>query len=204
MKSWYTCSFLIHVLEHPSLFAQVILVGHDFGGACIAYAMELFPFRIAKAIFIAAAMLTNGQNTLDMFSQQVSLLICCLICASEIQILKLLVLESIAYVFELCRTFKFKSPWTLSFKECTELVLAIFLCFFWSKLLVYSRTASFPIIPTFPSSWAFSWLQTLEIQMIDQNILLKSTYIPGSRFRGILPFLRAYSKIFWKNIVFFP
>lgn len=59
------------------LFIQVILVGHDFGGACIAYAMELFPFRIAKAIFIAAAMLTNGQNTLDMFSQQVSLIICC-------------------------------------------------------------------------------------------------------------------------------
>lgn len=56
---------------------QVILVGHDFGGACIAYAMELFPFRIAKAIFIAAAMLTNGQNTLDMFSQQVFMLICC-------------------------------------------------------------------------------------------------------------------------------
>ncbi|XP_022954463.1 putative methylesterase 11, chloroplastic [Cucurbita moschata] len=49
---------------------KVILVGHDFGGACIAYAMELFPFRISKAIFIAAAMLSNGQNTLDMFSQQ--------------------------------------------------------------------------------------------------------------------------------------
>lgn len=49
---------------------KVILVGHDFGGACISYAMELFPSKIAKAIFIAAAMLTSGQNTLDMFSQQ--------------------------------------------------------------------------------------------------------------------------------------
>ena len=72
-------------------------MGHDFGGACIAYAMELFPFRIAKAIFIAAAMLSNGQSTLDMFSHQVSLLI-------WIEILKLLVLEGMAHVFELCCT----------------------------------------------------------------------------------------------------
>ncbi|GLU01801.1 hypothetical protein SLE2022_190850 [Rubroshorea leprosula] len=49
---------------------KVILVGHDFGGTCISYAMELFPIKIAKAVFIAAAMLTNGQSTLDMFSQQ--------------------------------------------------------------------------------------------------------------------------------------
>ncbi|XP_065855153.1 putative methylesterase 11, chloroplastic [Euphorbia lathyris] len=49
---------------------KVILVGHDFGGACISYAMELFPSRISKAVFIAAAMLTTGQSTLDMFSQQ--------------------------------------------------------------------------------------------------------------------------------------
>ncbi|KAK8693255.1 hypothetical protein V6N13_070848 [Hibiscus sabdariffa] len=49
---------------------KVILVGHDFGGACISYAMELFPFKIAKAVFVAAAMLTNGQSTLDMFSLQ--------------------------------------------------------------------------------------------------------------------------------------
>lgn len=48
-------------------------MGHDFGGACISYAMELFPPKISKAIFITAAMLTNGQSTLDMFSQQVSL-----------------------------------------------------------------------------------------------------------------------------------
>lgn len=50
---------------------QVILVGHDFGGACISYAMESFPSKISKAVFIAAAMLTNGQSTLDMFSKQV-------------------------------------------------------------------------------------------------------------------------------------
>ncbi|KAK7295475.1 hypothetical protein RJT34_18384 [Clitoria ternatea] len=49
---------------------KVILVGHDFGGACISYAMEMFPLKISKAVFIAAAMLTSGQSTLDIISQQ--------------------------------------------------------------------------------------------------------------------------------------
>lgn len=49
---------------------KVILVGHDFGGVCISYAMELFPSKIAKAVFIAASMLKSGQSTLDMFSQK--------------------------------------------------------------------------------------------------------------------------------------
>ncbi|KAL3525842.1 hypothetical protein ACH5RR_014214 [Cinchona calisaya] len=49
---------------------KVILVGHDIGGTCISYAMELFPSKISKAVFIAAAMLTSGQSTLDMFSQK--------------------------------------------------------------------------------------------------------------------------------------
>ncbi|XP_026386483.1 putative methylesterase 11, chloroplastic [Papaver somniferum] len=49
---------------------KVILVAHDLGGACISYVMELFPLKVAKAIFVAAAMLTSGQSTLDMFTQQ--------------------------------------------------------------------------------------------------------------------------------------
>lgn len=49
---------------------KVILVGHDFGGACISYAMELFPSKISKAVFVAATMLTSGQSALDIFSQQ--------------------------------------------------------------------------------------------------------------------------------------
>lgn len=58
-------------LLSSSYFMQVIVVGHDFGGACISYAMELFQSKISRAIFIAAAMLTSGQSTLDMFSQKV-------------------------------------------------------------------------------------------------------------------------------------
>lgn len=49
---------------------KVILVAHDFGGACLSYSMELYPSKISKAVFIAAAMLTSGQSTLDMFSQK--------------------------------------------------------------------------------------------------------------------------------------
>ena len=50
-------------------------MGHDFGGACISYVMEFFPSKISKAIFIAAAMLKDGQSILDMFSQQVPLFV---------------------------------------------------------------------------------------------------------------------------------
>ncbi|KAI3669949.1 hypothetical protein L6452_41457 [Arctium lappa] len=61
---------LTDFLEKLADGEKVILVGHDFGGACISYAMELFPSKIAKAIFIAASMLKSGQSTLDMFSQK--------------------------------------------------------------------------------------------------------------------------------------
>ncbi|XP_042502688.1 putative methylesterase 11, chloroplastic [Macadamia integrifolia] len=61
---------LTSFLEKLGNGEKVILVGHDFGGACISYAMELFPFKVAKAVFIAAAMLISGQSALDMFSQQ--------------------------------------------------------------------------------------------------------------------------------------
>ncbi|GFY82931.1 methyl esterase 11 [Actinidia rufa] len=49
---------------------KVILVGHDFGGTCISYAMELFPHKVSKAVFVAATMLTSEQSTLDILSQK--------------------------------------------------------------------------------------------------------------------------------------
>ncbi|XP_020591192.1 putative methylesterase 11, chloroplastic [Phalaenopsis equestris] len=61
---------LTSFLENLGDTDKVILVGHDFGGACISYAMEALPTKIAKAVFLAAAMLKDGQNTLDMFSHQ--------------------------------------------------------------------------------------------------------------------------------------
>ncbi|KAK9106830.1 hypothetical protein Syun_022841 [Stephania yunnanensis] len=61
---------LTDLLEKLEDGKKVILLGHDFGGACISFAMELFPSKVAKAVFVAAAMLNSGQSTLDMFSQQ--------------------------------------------------------------------------------------------------------------------------------------
>ncbi|KAL7607042.1 hypothetical protein Lser_V15G20351 [Lactuca serriola] len=61
---------LIDFFEKLTDGEKVILVGHDFGGSCISYAMELFPSKISKAIFMAASMLKSGQSTLDMFSQK--------------------------------------------------------------------------------------------------------------------------------------
>ncbi|CAN8265871.1 unnamed protein product [Cochlearia groenlandica] len=61
---------LTDILEKLPIEEKVILVGHDFGGACLSYAMELFPSKISKAVFLAAAMLVNDQSTLDMFSLQ--------------------------------------------------------------------------------------------------------------------------------------
>ncbi|XP_031122667.1 putative methylesterase 11, chloroplastic [Ipomoea triloba] len=61
---------LTYFLENLPRDRKVILVGHDIGGACISYAMELHKSKISKAIFVAAAMLKNEQSILDMFSQK--------------------------------------------------------------------------------------------------------------------------------------
>ncbi|XP_016435472.1 putative methylesterase 11, chloroplastic isoform X2 [Nicotiana tabacum] len=64
---------LTDFLENLDDNKKVILVGHDIGGVCISYAMELYPSKVSAAIFVAASMLKNGQNILDMFSVQLGL-----------------------------------------------------------------------------------------------------------------------------------
>ncbi|OIT21574.1 PREDICTED: putative methylesterase 11, chloroplastic [Nicotiana attenuata] len=61
---------LTNFLEKLPIGNKVILVGHDIGGACVSYAMELHRSKISKVVFIAAAMLMNEQSILDMFSMQ--------------------------------------------------------------------------------------------------------------------------------------
>ncbi|KAJ7286668.1 hypothetical protein O6H91_Y322800 [Diphasiastrum complanatum] len=62
---------LTGLLENIAENEKVILVGHNFGGACISYAMECFPQKIAKAVFVTATMVANGQRAYDVFSQEV-------------------------------------------------------------------------------------------------------------------------------------
>lgn len=52
---------------------QVILVGHDVGGVCMSYAMEMNPSKVSRAVFVAATMLSNGHSALDVFSKQVGI-----------------------------------------------------------------------------------------------------------------------------------
>lgn len=55
---------------------QVILVGHSSGGACLSYALEHFPEKISKAIFLCATMVSNGQRPFDVFAEEVFVLWC--------------------------------------------------------------------------------------------------------------------------------
>ncbi|KAL4386490.1 hypothetical protein GQ457_09G006390 [Hibiscus cannabinus] len=49
---------------------KVILVGHSSGGACLSYALENFPEKISKAIFLCATMVSNGQRPFDVFAEE--------------------------------------------------------------------------------------------------------------------------------------
>ncbi|KAL5713597.1 putative methylesterase 12 [Ranunculus cassubicifolius] len=49
---------------------KVILVGHSCGGASISYALEHFPKKISKAIFLCGTMVSNGQKPFDVFAEE--------------------------------------------------------------------------------------------------------------------------------------
>ncbi|KAJ0232795.1 putative methylesterase 14 [Hirschfeldia incana] len=61
---------LIEYLENLPEEEKVILVGHSTGGASISYALERFPEKISKAIFLCATMVSDGQRPFDVFSEQ--------------------------------------------------------------------------------------------------------------------------------------
>ncbi|KAK1389834.1 putative methylesterase 11, chloroplastic [Heracleum sosnowskyi] len=63
---------LVDFLDNIRQGQKVILVGHDFGGVCVSYVMEMFPSKVSKAIYIAAAMLTGGKSTLATYQEQPS------------------------------------------------------------------------------------------------------------------------------------
>ncbi|OWM67705.1 hypothetical protein CDL15_Pgr019206 [Punica granatum] len=61
---------LIDYLQNLPEDEKVILVGHSVGGACVSYAMEQYPEKIAKAIFLCATMVSNCQRPFDVFAEE--------------------------------------------------------------------------------------------------------------------------------------
>lgn len=63
---------LIDHLEKLPEDEQVIVVGHSTGGACVSHAMERFPGKISKAVFLCATMVSDGQRPFDAFAEEVT------------------------------------------------------------------------------------------------------------------------------------
>ncbi|OVA00139.1 hypothetical protein BVC80_1459g22 [Macleaya cordata] len=60
---------LINYLHDLPEEEKVILVGHSCGGASISYALEHYPNKISKAIFLCATMVSDGQRPFDVFAE---------------------------------------------------------------------------------------------------------------------------------------
>ncbi|RZC54550.1 hypothetical protein C5167_013404 [Papaver somniferum] len=61
---------LINYLRDLPEDEKVILVGHSCGGASISYALEHYPTKVSKAIFLCATMVLDGQRPFDVFAEQ--------------------------------------------------------------------------------------------------------------------------------------
>jgi pimeloyl-ACP methyl ester carboxylesterase len=66
MNSW-SCHLTLVALEW-----QVILVGHSLGGGSIAYASELYPTKVSKAIYLSAVTPSYNQSMFSAFPADVS------------------------------------------------------------------------------------------------------------------------------------
>ncbi|KAK8618831.1 hypothetical protein V6N13_132810 [Hibiscus sabdariffa] len=68
---WYkTIAQLEEVGLLPTALDLTGSVGHSSGGACLSYALENFPGKISKAIFLCATMVANGQRPFDVFAEE--------------------------------------------------------------------------------------------------------------------------------------
>ncbi|OAY81958.1 putative methylesterase 14, chloroplastic [Ananas comosus] len=63
---------LMNYLESLAEDEKVILVGHSCGGASISYALERYPKKITKAVFVSATMVKDGQRPFDVFSEELA------------------------------------------------------------------------------------------------------------------------------------
>jgi len=63
------CEPLIEFLRSLPQDQRVILVGHSLGGMCISVAMELFPKKIAAAVFVTAFMPSPDLSYLSLLQE---------------------------------------------------------------------------------------------------------------------------------------
>ncbi|KAH7670727.1 putative hydrolase/acyltransferase (alpha/beta hydrolase superfamily) protein [Dioscorea alata] len=63
---------LINYLHNLPEGEKVILVGHSCGGASISYALECYPKKISKAVFVCATMVADGQKPFDIFAEELA------------------------------------------------------------------------------------------------------------------------------------
>lgn len=63
---------LIDYLHNLPDDEKVILVGHSCGGASISYAMECYPRKISKAVFVSATMVSDGIRPFDVFAEELA------------------------------------------------------------------------------------------------------------------------------------
>lgn len=61
---------LITYMENLPDDEKVILVGHGCGGASVSYAMEHFPQKVSKAIFVCGTMVSSGHKPFDVFTEE--------------------------------------------------------------------------------------------------------------------------------------
>ncbi|XP_031110597.1 putative methylesterase 12, chloroplastic [Ipomoea triloba] len=61
---------LLDYLKNLPEDEKVILVGHSAGGACVSYALEHFPQKIAKAVFLCGTMVSDAQRPFDVFAEE--------------------------------------------------------------------------------------------------------------------------------------